>query len=208
MLLTQDIRPLARSSQQRLVSIAIVIGLHVTALAAILMALNHTLTVPVVPDLTLRPIEQSRAHPSLPPPPPVVLAQPRTAEIPPPVISTSQQDASHTIAEVGLVTTPAPVNPSTYFIAAQAIIGTHTTPDYPPFDARMGHEGNVMLKLAIDERGVVVDAQIERSSGYESLDQAAANWVKGHWRYHPATRAGDAIPSSAEVTVTFRLTAH
>jgi len=87
-------------------------------------------------------------------------------------------------------------------------MGTHTTPDYPPLDKRLGHEGNVLLKLAIDERGMVVDTQIERSSGYESLDRAAADWVRSHWRYHPATQAGDAVPSNAEVTVTFRLTTH
>jgi len=85
-------------------------------------------------------------------------------------------------------------------------VGTHTTPDYPLLDARLGHEGNVLLKLSINEWGAVTGAQVERSSGYESLDRAAASWVKSHWLYRPATRAGDGIASTAEVTVTFRLT--
>jgi protein TonB len=91
---------------------------------------------------------------------------------------------------------------------ARPIMGTHTTPDYPQLDARQGHEGNVLLKLSINEWGAVTDAQVERSSGYESLDRAAASWVKSHWLYHPATRAGDGVASTAEVTVTFRLTTH
>jgi protein TonB len=87
-------------------------------------------------------------------------------------------------------------------------MGTHTIPDYPPLDARLGREGTVTLKLAIDERGAVTDAVVERSSGYASLDQAAVNWVKAHWLYYPATHSGDPVASSADVTVTFRLTGH
>jgi protein TonB len=97
-------------------------------------------------------------------------------------------------------------SPPSVFVAAQAVIGTHTTPDYPPLETRLGHEGNVYLHLAIDANGVVADVRIVRSSGYDDLDQAAADWVKAHWRYLPATQGGVPTASSTDAIVTFRLT--
>jgi periplasmic protein TonB len=207
MLLAQDIRPMSRSPQQRLVSIAIVAGIHVTVLAAILTALSHTLTPTITKEITLIPTDEPTVNPPPQAKPVVTLVNPTTDAVPKPVI-TIEEDDPPTRDDRPQPGNGPPGDASNIVIGAQAIFGTHTTPDYPPLDRRLGHEGNVLLMLAIDERGVVVDTQVERSSGYEGLDQAAANWVKSHWRYHPATRAGDAIPSNTEVTVTFRLTTH
>jgi len=150
-------------------------------------------------------LEPSHIRDLPPPTQTVVLERP---VVPPADVPTFETNSNTTIHETTRVAGNATANPPVRVFPAQAIIGTHTIPDYPPLDARLGHEGNVLLKLSINEWGAVTDAQIERSSGYESLDQAAASWVKSHWLYHPATRAGDGIPSTAEVTVTFRLTVH
>jgi periplasmic protein TonB len=207
MLLAQDIRPLPRSPQQRLVSVAVVAGIHVVAIAGILISLNHSLVLPQTTDITLKPIDPVKHTETLPPQPPV-LQRATTVQVPPPIFTVSTNESTHTITDVGPTPNTHPVEPPVRLIAAQPIVGTHTTPDYPQLDARQGHEGNVLLKLSINEWGAVTDAQVERSSGYESLDRAAASWVKSHWLYHPATRAGDGVASSAEVTVTFRLTTH
>jgi periplasmic protein TonB len=207
MLLAQDIRPLPRSPQQRLVPIAVVAGIHVVAIAAILISLNRPLVLPQTPNITLKPIDPVKHTETLPPPAPV-LANPTTVQIPTPEINVSTNDPTHTITAVGPAPNTHPVDPPVRITAAQPIMGTHTTPDYPLLDARLGHEGNVLLKLSINEWGAVTDAQVERSSGYDSLDRAAASWVKSHWLYRPATRAGDGIASTAEVTVTFKLVRH
>jgi protein TonB len=208
MLLAQDIRPLVRSSQQRFAIIAAVAGIHIAVIAAFLSGLapkvfapeSGPIIVTVVPD---------RTHLPPPAPPPVVdtLVRPTVPNPDVPIIRES--DAS-TIHEP-----PATPTPNTHSVdlpvriaAAQPIMGTHTTPDYPLLDTRQGHEGNVLLRLSINEWGAVTDAQVERSSGYESLDRAAASWVKSHWLYHPATRAGDPIPTTTEAIVTFRLNTH
>lgn len=204
MLLAQDIRPLPRSPQQRVVIITAVAVLHVAVITAILVSLNRPAP-PEIKDLTITRFTPPKATETQPPPPPPTLTKPKV-DIPPPVIEVTRDGPQTTIARTDPAPTPALVDPPIRVLAARGIMGTHTTPDYPPIDARLGHEGNVLLKLTIDEWGAVVDAQVERSSGYESLDRAAASWVKSHWLYHPATRAGDPIRSTTEALVTFRLT--
>jgi len=206
MLLAQDIRPLSRSPQQRLVIIGAVVGIHVAVIAAFLSGLRPSSFLPEPPGPLHVDIIKDTHHTPPPPQPRITDSFKRPIPVDPtiPVFNT---DGNNTIHDAPPTGQNAPADPSNYYVGPKAIMGTHTTPDYPPLDRRLGHEGNVLLKLAIDERGAVVDTQIERSSGYETLDQAAADWVKTHWRYHPATRAGDGVQSSAEVTVTFRLTA-
>jgi len=206
MLLAQDIRPLPRSPQQRLASIAIVAGIHVVVIAGILFSLNRQPPA-VVKDLIITEFTPPpKTKDTLPTPPDPPLVKPK-ADIPQPDITVVRDGPQSTIT-VSDPPGPTIIDPPMRTIAASAIVGTHTTPDYPPIDRRLGHEGNVLLKLTIDEWGAVVDAQVERSSGYETLDRAAASWVKSHWLYHPATRAGDPIRSTTEASVTFRLTTH
>lgn len=204
MLLAQDIRSLPRASQQRFAVIAAVGVLHVAVIAAFLSGL----ALRVFPADPPPPIQvhfvPDKSRPPLPPPTDTfTLEQPAVPRPDVPVFDTA--NGNSTIHETGPTQTVS-ADPPVRLIAAQPIMGTHTTPDYPALDARLGHEGNVLLKLSIDAWGAVVDAQVERSSGYDSLDRAAASWVKSHWLYHPATHAGDPIPSTTEVTVTFHLT--
>jgi len=207
MLLAQDIRPLPRSPQQRLAIIAAVAGIHIAVIAAFLSGLTPKVFAPETGPIVVT-VVPDKTHLPPPPPPPGVdtFERPTAPHQDVPVFHES--DTTIHDAPVNPMGPAASAGPSGVFIAAQSIPGTHTTPDYPPIDARLGHEGNVLLKLSINEWGAVTDAQVERSSGYESLDRAAASWVKSHWLYHPATRAGDGVASTAEVTVTFRLTTH
>jgi protein TonB len=66
----------------------------------------------------------------------------------------------------------------------------------------------VLLRLAINADGQVSDAEIVRSSGYDELDEAAAIWVKAHWRYLPALQNGQPVAATTTALVTFRLTSH
>jgi len=77
-----------------------------------------------------------------------------------------------------------------YDQAAAGIASTHTTPPYPLLARRLGEEGSLRLQLTISPQGIVTEAQVVRSSGYDDLDRAARDWVKAHWRYRPALRGG------------------
>jgi periplasmic protein TonB len=86
-----------------------------------------------------------------------------------------------------------------------SVATTHTIPPYPAMDIRLGNEGTVLLRLTVGPDGRVIAAQVVRSSGSESLDRAAQNWVIGRWRYQPAVRGGVAVPSAVDVAVKFSL---
>lgn len=51
------------------------------------------------------------------------------------------------------------------------------TPDYPPFSRKRGEEGQVTIIITI-ENGVVTNAEIEKSSGFDRLDRSAVCAVK------------------------------
>ncbi len=86
-----------------------------------------------------------------------------------------------------------------------SIMATHSIPPYPPIEARLGHEGTVVLRLTINAQGIVTEAALVRSSGSEALDAAAQAWVQAHWRYQPAFRGGQAVPANVNVAVEFKI---
>lgn len=85
---------------------------------------------------------------------------------------------------------------------AQAIAEAHLFPEAPP---AFKSKGPVLVRLlvSITESGMVSSAAVQSSSGIATLDALAIEWVKQHWRYHPALR--DGVPMAVETTavVTF-----
>jgi TonB family protein len=76
---------------------------------------------------------------------------------------------------------------------------------YPPdlYDQQV--EGTVVLRLYVDERGVVVpeSTRIAESSGYPSLDSAALRGVPA-MHFAPARRDGQAVATTFLQPVNFR----
>ena len=196
----------SRSASSRVVSIALVIGLHALAILALLAAFTPTLVhLKVPPPIITRilPPVESPANtapanvggPTLYNPP---VANPRQ-----PVIDVEQPPNGPTIDQP---TIPAGQGTGAVVLSPPlAIAATHTIPNYPPVAARMGAEGSVRLVLDIDTTGRVTDAAVLNSSGYKMLDDAAVAWVLAHWRYRPALRGETPVPAHAEAIVTFRL---
>ncbi len=61
------------------------------------------------------------------------------------------------------------------------------------------------LSLTISPDGNVIAANVAQSSGFPDLDDAAVNWVLGHWKYKPATHLGVAVASQTQAVVVFNL---
>jgi len=75
---------------------------------------------------------------------------------------------------------------------------THTPlPAYPWICRKRGQEGEVGLHLTLSSEGRVLSAQVEKSSGFSLLDEAALEGVKD-WVLEEG-------PSQREVTLSFRL---
>jgi TonB family protein len=78
-------------------------------------------------------------------------------------------------------------------------------PQYPAEQLRKGIEGVVVVSALIDESGNVKETKIVRSSGNEGLDSSAASGLAS-WKFDPAKRGGQAVPSRFEMPVRFNLT--
>jgi protein TonB len=77
-------------------------------------------------------------------------------------------------------------------------------PAYPDAARRDGREGQVLLRVLIDDQGKTKSVEINRSSGSDALDQAATEAIK-FWRFHPA-RAGDKpVESWVSIPIEFQL---
>ena len=77
-------------------------------------------------------------------------------------------------------------------------------PVYPKMSRRQGEQGRVMLKVLVSENGTAEQVQLDTSSGYEKLDQAAIEAVK-KWSFVPAKRSNQAISAYVLVPVKFSL---
>ena len=77
-------------------------------------------------------------------------------------------------------------------------------PQYPAESRKLREEGVVLLKVAVTESGRAGDVQLQRSSGYARLDQAALRAVR-RWEFKPARVGLTAVASAVEVPVRFGL---
>ena len=81
-------------------------------------------------------------------------------------------------------------------------------PPYPTISRQLGEEGQVILKLSLDKDGDVVDATVDKSSGFERLDLAALEEAKTSWRLLPGTINGEPAPMTYNFSVTFLIKNH
>ena len=77
-------------------------------------------------------------------------------------------------------------------------------PPYPETARRMGQEGWVILRVAIDKTGRPARVTVHRSSGYPLLDDSARITVQ-RWKFIPARLAGLPVNSVENLKVRFRL---
>ncbi len=78
-------------------------------------------------------------------------------------------------------------------------------PTYPAISRRMGEEGQVQLRVLVDESGKPKDIQMLKSSGFPHLDDAALQAVR-KWRFRAATDGSKNIMAWTQVAMTFKLT--
>lgn len=77
-------------------------------------------------------------------------------------------------------------------------------PDYPESARREGRQGSVLLRVLVDEQGRSKKIEINRSSGSEALDRAAAEAIK-RWRFIPARYGDQPVESWIRIPIDFSL---
>ena len=90
-------------------------------------------------------------------------------------------------------------------IAGPGIL-TRVDPRYPPAARQAGQEGTVLLKIQILANGRPGEISIARSTGYTTLDEAAAEAVR-KWQFIPAKdrSSGRTVVCTTTMPVSFRL---
>lgn len=79
-----------------------------------------------------------------------------------------------------------------------------TAPQYPEAARQDLQEGEVVMLLLVNEKGEVVRARVDRSSGYPMLDRAALE-AAGNWSIRPGTANGAPVCSWGRFSMHFRL---
>jgi protein TonB len=80
-------------------------------------------------------------------------------------------------------------------------------PRYPAQARRRNQQGVVMIEVRLDEHGTQRELKLLRSSGVDSLDQAALDAV-AVWRFQAEVRDGQKVPSRVQIPIQFALTAN
>jgi protein TonB len=73
---------------------------------------------------------------------------------------------------------------------------------YPTISWRLGEQGKVLLRVLVNSKGFPDKVEIDKSSGFARLDNAALQAVE-HWKFVPARQGIQAIVATVIVPVSF-----
>ena len=182
----------------------LVVLLHAILLWAIQSGLAHQVVQVakvVVQAELIADITPKLAPPPPPPPPPA----PKTPPAPTaPVVATPSPSAIQLPAAPPMPAAPAPAAPAVRTSAVIQAGASCAKPDYPSASRRLEEEGTVTLKFLIGVDGRVMQAEVEKSSGFQRLDEAARNALS-KCQFKPGTVDGKPEQSWASIRYTWRL---
>ena len=204
-----------RTKTKRLPSLMVVLVLHGILLWLIQSGLARqaiTLTQESVEALLLTdaaPSPPPVAAPKTPSPktplppviqPPIAAATPVITAPTAPAINVTPTQSTAPTAPI----TPSAPSPSIRTGAAIQPGASCAKPDYPSASRRLEEEGTVSLKFLIGVDGRVLQAEIEKTSGFPRLDEAARNALS-KCQFRAGTIDGKAEQSWASIKYTWRL---
>ena len=172
---------------------------------------------PTPPPKPTPPPPVAPAPTPTPTPPPVAAPSPAPpAQVPPVEVavmpSTAPTQAITAVANSAPQPTPAsPAQPAAPARAAPPVRTPASVsaaqcekPDYPSASRRMEEEGTVSLRFLVGVDGKVIQSEIEKSSGFKRLDEAARAGLS-KCRFQPATVDGRPEQAWASMKYTWRL---
>ncbi len=141
--------------------------------------------------------------PKTPPPPTPTAPAPVVPSTTAPVISVPVAPPAPAVAAPA-PTPPAPAAPAIRTAAVIQPGATCAKPDYPSASRRLEEEGTVTLRFLIGTDGRVLQAEIDKTSGYVRLDEAARNAL-AKCQFRPGTVDGKPEQSWASIRYAWRL---
>lgn len=213
----QDYAQQQRQPQRHALGIALVLVLHLLLFWAIQSGLSRAVTkkIQIVADVLL--LSQDKPPPpALPPPPPKTTpAPPRSApaaQVPAVEVPVTVAPAANAVTVAPMAAAPAVTAapsapaPRSEPVRTAAVVNSAQCekPEYPSASRRMEEEGTVHLRFLVGVDGKVLQAEIEKSSGYKRLDEAARAGL-ARCQFRPATVDGKPEQSWASMRYTWRL---
>jgi protein TonB len=178
--------------------------------------------------LPVAEIEPISERPKVEPAPlkPVTRPVPRRKEVAPSKLTAATDAPSAESAPVQETAPPEPVSPDAAPVATPAPAAvtaapaaavppseaprfdaaylSNPKPAYPMLSRRAGEEGRVMLRVMVEANGLPSKIDVEQSSGFPRLDEAALEAVR-KWKFVPARRGTEAVAESVLVPLSFGL---
>jgi protein TonB len=147
-------------------------------------------------DTAAPPVEHAQADEALPLPPVPPPAPPaeRSQEAPQITIGGNDSDTNTFVTSFGPYVVPATVDARFH----------NRNPIYPAAAARLAEEGAVILLIHVSPEGLPSGVDIQETSGYPDLDQAASDAVNS-WHFLPAVKDGKPIPFDMPLRIVFHL---
>jgi periplasmic protein TonB len=189
------------ASQQRnpgkhVVGLSLVVLLHIILFWAISSGLAKKFVKVIKGPVEAQLIEDAKPDIPPPPPPPPQKSAPPPEYVPPVDIAVNATAGANAIASVSA----APVRTAPVINAAASC----PKPEYPSSSRRNEEEGTVQLRFLIGTEGQVMESQVEKSSGFTRLDEAA-RIALSRCQFKPGTLNGKAEQSWASMKYTWRL---
>lgn len=212
----QDYATRQRHPRRHGLGTVLVVLLHLLFFWALQSGLVRTVTqkAQVVVDAVLlsedKPLIPPPAPKNLPPPP--RNAPPPPARVPPVETPVAAPPAPAAVTAVTSTPTPpapaapAAAGPKTDAVRTAAVVNAAQCekPDYPSASRRLEEEGTVHLRFLVGVDGKVIQAEVEKSSGYKRLDEAARAGLS-RCQFRPATVDGKPEQAWASMRYTWRL---
>lgn len=165
------------------------------------LAPEELTTIELPPEIEIPPPPKSIARPATPVIAPTALEEDITiapttfeqnpvAELPPPMIAPAEEQTVEDDLASAPRFTPFTVAPE---ILNRDEVARALVDAYPPMLKRAGIGGTVTVFFFINQEGRVEDYRIQKSSGYEQLDDAALA-VAGLYRFSPALNRDKKVP--------------
>lgn len=201
-----------------------VAALHVLAVTTLWLG-QETVAPPRVPVVQVSFMAAPAATAEVPapavvPPPPALRqapapllssARPKVAEAAPaaPVHQEAVAEPAPSPAPVPLAAPAPDATPATAAVAAtvpsfDAAYLRNPRPAYPLVSRRLGEEGTTYLRVQVGADGRPLQVQVGRSSGFDRLDRAAADAVRG-WQFVPAREGATPVTGWVTVPISWKL---
>ena len=198
---------LPAAQRPRLVPLVLVIGVHIGLFYLFALGLKFVPTIFELPkDMTVVTVPQE-------PRPVEAVPEPMREDALFTRLTIPTQDQPRIVVEespriVGEVI-DGPVQPRRTIVPVepqiiQARLLQAPEPPYPLVSRARDEEGTVFVKVLLSPQGRVQAVQLDKTSGFQRLDEAALQAVK-HWRFAPATRGGQGVETWVVVPVRFEL---